>query len=78
MLPDPGELSLTVNLGIFAAFAALVWFAGKRVTSYANTIAERTGWGKAAIGAILLAGITSLPEVASVYLGGLVLLYQLR
>jgi cation:H+ antiporter len=66
LLPDPRELSLTVNIGIFVAFAAVLWFAGKRVTSYANTIAERTGWGKAAIGAILLGGITSLPEMATV------------
>lgn len=42
----------------------MVWLAGSRIARYANTIAERTGIGKAFLGMILLGGITSLPELA--------------
>lgn len=56
---------LWLNLAMFAAAAAVVWFAGTRLTQYANAIAERTGIGKAFLGALLLGGITSLPEFAT-------------
>jgi cation:H+ antiporter len=58
------DLPLWQNLGIFAASAALVWFAGTRVAEYADAIARRTRLGHAAAGLLLLAGITSLPEIA--------------
>jgi cation:H+ antiporter len=58
--------SVTVNLLIFAAAAAAVWSAGTRLSGYADTIAHRTGIGQAFIGAILLGGVTSLPEIATV------------
>ena len=64
-MPSFGDLPLAGNLALFAAAAAVVWLAGTRVASYANTIAERTGLGKAVVGTILLGGITSLPEVAT-------------
>jgi len=58
------SMPLAVNIGLFAAAAALVWFAGTRVAEYADVIARRTGLGHAAAGLLLLAGITSLPEIA--------------
>lgn len=58
------DLGLWTNLAIFAGSAALVWFAGTRVAEYADAIARRTGLGHAAAGLLLLAGITSLPEIA--------------
>ncbi|MBL0098000.1 MAG: hypothetical protein IPP46_17015 [Bacteroidetes bacterium] len=39
------------------------FFAGKRVSYYGDIIAELTGFGKAWIGLILMASITSLPEL---------------
>lgn len=59
------SLSLPANLALFAAAAVVVWLAGTRTARYADTIAERTGIGKAFIGALLLGGITSLPEAAT-------------
>lgn len=58
------DLSLWLNLALFTASAALVWYAGTRVAEYADVIARRTGLGHAAAGLLLLAGITSLPEMA--------------
>lgn len=63
-MPDLMALPLVGNLAIFAAAAAAVWFAGTRLAGYADEIAELTGIGSAAVGMILLAGITSLPEIA--------------
>jgi cation:H+ antiporter len=44
--------------------AAIVWVANM-LSRYGDVIAEKTGFGRAWIGAILIAGITSLPELAS-------------
>lgn len=60
---DFTQFNLFINLAIFAAAAVVVWLAGTRVTSYVNAISSKTGIGHAAIGMILLAGITSLPEM---------------
>jgi cation:H+ antiporter len=56
--------SLWLNALIFVAAAAAVWWAGARVTRYADAISEMTGLGQALIGLLLLGGITSLPEIA--------------
>ena len=64
-MPEFGALPLPVNVALFAAAAAVVWLAGTRIAGYASTLAERTGIGKAVVGALLLGGITSLPEVAT-------------
>jgi cation:H+ antiporter len=48
----------------FAAAAALVWLGGTRIARYADAIADVTGIGRAAIGMLLLGGVTSLPELA--------------
>ena len=53
------------NILIFIAAAALVWFAGVRLSSYAEVISDRTGVGKAFIGALMLGGVTALPEAAT-------------
>lgn len=61
---DLNDQPLWINLTLFAVAACMVWFAGVRVTSYADTIARETGIGHIAAGLLLLAGVTSLPEVA--------------
>jgi cation:H+ antiporter len=55
---------LTVNIALFAVAAAVVWFAGSRLADYADRISQATGLGQAVVGIILLAGVTSLPEIA--------------
>lgn len=45
--------------------AALITWAGTLLSRYGDVIADKTGWGRAWIGAILIAGVTSLPELAS-------------
>jgi cation:H+ antiporter len=49
----------------FIICAVLIILAGSLVSKYGDVIAEKTGLGRAWIGAILIAGITSLPELAS-------------
>jgi cation:H+ antiporter len=45
--------------------AALIIWAGSLLSKYGDVIAEKTGLGRVWVGAILIAGITSLPELAS-------------
>lgn len=63
-MPDFASMSIWVNVALFVASAAAVWWAGTRLSRYADAIAGRTGIGQAVIGVILLGGITSLPEIA--------------
>lgn len=56
---------LWVNLAIFVVMAVIVWFAGSKVSTYADLISERTGLEQAFVGLLLLAVATSLPEVAT-------------
>jgi cation:H+ antiporter len=58
-----GQLSLYWNLALFLGAAALVWLAGTRLSQYADRISSRTGIGQAVTGLLLLAGVTSLPEI---------------
>lgn len=54
---------------VFAAFAVaaiLVWGAGTRLSRYLDAIATRTGIGAGFLGLLVLGGITSLPEAATV------------
>lgn len=60
----PEGLSLWAHSTIFAVAAAVVWAAGTRITHYVDIIARRTGIGYALAGVLLLAGVTSLPELA--------------
>jgi cation:H+ antiporter len=59
------EYSLAVNVLIFAAGAYAVWMAGTKITGYADELAERFALSHALLGLLLLAGITSLPEIAT-------------
>jgi cation:H+ antiporter len=54
--------SMVYYLGFFAC-AAVIFFAGKRLSFYGDQLAEMTGMGKAWIGLILMASVTSLPEL---------------
>lgn len=47
----------------FLGCAVIIFFAGKKLSFYGDLIATRTGWGKAWIGLILMASVTSLPEL---------------
>lgn len=47
----------------FMVCAGIIFFAGKKLSWYGDKIAEKTGWGKAWVGLILLATVTSLPEL---------------
>lgn len=49
----------------FIVCAAFIILAGSLLSKYGDVIAEKTGLGRAWIGAILIAGVTSLPELAS-------------
>jgi cation:H+ antiporter len=64
-MPEFQSLPAGVNGVLFAVAAAVVWRAGVRTARYADAIAERTGIGRVLIGALLLGGITSLPELAT-------------
>lgn len=64
-MPAFEDLSLWLNVALFGGGAILIWLAGTRLSGYANAIADRTGVAKAFIGALLLGGITSLPEGAT-------------
>lgn len=58
------SLPPAANIAVFAAAAAVVWFAGTRLAGYANRIAEATGASREFLGLLLLGGVTSLPELA--------------
>ena len=57
-------LSLPVLLGLFAAAAAAVWYAGIKLSDTTDILASRFGLGEALGGLILLAFATNLPEIA--------------
>lgn len=50
------------SLGFLACTAVIV-FSGIKLAKYGDAIAELTGWGKAWVGLILMASVTSLPEL---------------
>lgn len=60
------QLPLAANLAIFAVAGTFVWLAGTRLAVYVDGIATATGSGQAFVGMLLLGGITSLPEIATV------------
>lgn len=49
----------------FIACAALIVIVGSQLSRYADILAEKTGLGRTWAGAVLLAGATSLPELAT-------------
>jgi cation:H+ antiporter len=52
-----------LSFGGFLICAVIIFFAGKKLSFYGDAIAELTGLGKAWIGLILMASVTSLPEL---------------
>lgn len=61
-----------INLLIFSVAALGVWIAGTRLSELVEEISERTGIGKAFAGLVLLATVTSLPEIATTLTAGLI------
>jgi cation:H+ antiporter len=53
---------LTLWLGFFLC-AGIIVFCGYKLSVYGDAIAEKSGLGRAWIGLILMAGVTSLPEL---------------
>ena len=47
----------------FLMCAAVIFFAGTRLSKYGDVIAEKSGLGRTWIGVILMASVTSLPEL---------------
>ena len=47
----------------FIACTAVIDFAGAKLSKYGDIIADLTGMGRAWIGVVLLASVTSLPEL---------------
>jgi cation:H+ antiporter len=64
-VPEFAAFPLWVNVLVFIAAAAAIWMAGVRLASYAEEVARRTGLGQAFVGALLLGGVTSLPEAGT-------------
>lgn len=61
MIPlDPADWSLSHALIVFGVCAAVIAIAGTRITRVVDQLADRTGIGEAAAGAVLLGAATSL------------------
>lgn len=63
---DFQALPLPLNLAVMATAGFVVWMAGTRLSRYASVISDRTGVGQAVMGMLLLAAVSSLPEIAIV------------
>lgn len=64
-MPEFGTLPLIWNLIIFLASGMVVWFAGVRLSTYADALSIRTRLSQAFLGIALLGVATSLAEVAT-------------
>lgn len=64
-MPDPGEASLALAVGLFAAAAVAILLVGTRLTAVADVLADRTGLGEAVVGAVLLGAATSLSGIVA-------------
>jgi len=49
----------------FIICTAVIVYSGTKLTKYGDIIAEKTGLGRAWIGLILMASVTSLPELVT-------------
>jgi cation:H+ antiporter len=65
LLRRPGVSGLGLIWFKLALCAAAIAVAGTALTRYADVIADKTGWSGAWIGLVLLATVTSLPELAT-------------
>lgn len=54
---------MLLNISGFLLCAVIIFFAGKKLSYYGDLLAELTGMGKAWTGLILMAAVTSLPEM---------------
>jgi len=52
-----------ISIAGFTVCAVIIFFSGKQLSVYGDAIAELTGLGRAWIGLILMASVTSLPEL---------------
>lgn len=66
-----GVWPLLPSLLALAAMAAVIVFAGVRLTRIADELADRTGLGDAVGGALLLGAVTSLPGIITTATGAL-------
>jgi cation:H+ antiporter len=64
-MPDLTLVPLVGVAVIFLGASGVVWASGIRLAAYAEEAAQRTGLGRAFVGALLLGGVTSLPELAT-------------
>ncbi len=55
----------------FLASAVVIVYAGTKLSQYGDRIAEQTGLGGLSIGVVLMASVTSLPEVLTTISAGL-------
>lgn len=62
---DFASYSLGLNLAIFAVCAALLWWAGSRLVVNAEALADRFDISRGVAGLLMLATVTSLPELAT-------------
>ncbi len=61
------DLPLWINIGLFVLAAGIVWVAGTQLVVYADELAERFGLTRQFVGFILLATVTSLPEIVTTF-----------
>lgn len=63
-MPEFAGMPIAINAVLFVVAAALVWWAGSRLSAAVDIVSQRVGLGEALAGMLLLGGITSLPEIA--------------
>ena len=56
---------LTVAVGVFLGCAASVFFLGSKLAKFGDVLATHTGLGRLFVGSILIAVVTSLPELST-------------
>jgi cation:H+ antiporter len=49
----------------FGICACLIGYAGTKLAHYGDVIASKTGWSRSWVGLVLLATVTSLPELST-------------
>ncbi len=54
---------MLIDISLFLACATLIFLSGKKLSHYGDIIAEKSGLGKIWVGLLLMATVTSLPEL---------------
>jgi Ca2+/Na+ antiporter len=62
---DFTNISILLNLAIFAIAAVIIWFTGTRLSIYGDVISDRTNLGRAFMGLLFLALATEMPEIGT-------------